>query len=151
MMDEIDYANRNADIITDALNGVTLAEIAERNGISRERVRQVLLDNTGLSAGDIRRYWNAWDLSDIRFFCKGCRRRVSELAARGHNFHKFCSNECRNKYNMRDHHTVLGCDNCGTEYHPWRSRAFTDFKKNFCTKDCYMEWITKHAEEQFDG
>lgn len=103
---------------------MTMQWIADRVGVSRERIRQVL------SAAGLR----TWSTCiNIFFYCVHCGKPSKR---------EFCSRQCKKEHNR----VSVACFNCGTIINR-KIVEITRSKRHFCTRGCFNDWRRAHPKQ----
>jgi hypothetical protein len=119
---------------------ITLAEIGQHYGISRERVRQIIKKETGKGYRRI---------TKPRPLCLNCGQPCNDLG------YKYCSKECARE----THRVTLECYTCGKLFtrrqsHVMRTATSPAYinKRFYCSKKCFgvqfgleYGWGTRHT------
>lgn len=109
---------------------MTLAAIGRKVGLSRERVRQILVDEN-VETKRMRQ----------SYICLNCRKIF--IPQPNHRRKSFCSAKCYHEY----HSLILICEQCGKPFERLVSRILDQRQKHtyyFCSKICYGRWLGIH-------
>lgn len=129
---------------------ISAKEMADIIGVSRERIRQILLKhNLPTKVG---RRIQKLPIETITLTCLGCSRNIIRALSshraslkRKSTYRPFCSKECMFEYRRRNAYKdiILKCACCGRDFirtHKLdRISRYYNCKRFFCSRECYFE------------
>jgi len=123
----------------------SLQDIADKVGLTRERVRQILEKNNKKTKHFKQSY-----------ICNNCGKKYTPDYKEFFGINKlFCTKKCRKEYNYKLHHVTVQCTTCGKDkeiklsqflYHCERS----DKLIFFCDKKCQALWMVGNRKPRKD-
>ena len=129
----------------------TLREIAEKYGLTRERVRQIWKKNMGNGydrhyrvLSKIKKEKYEKFLNTIKFVCLRCKKKVANREKYSQVYCSVCRKQMRMTGTRRNYRIIRVCGSCGKDFSPWfpfnspSQRARTKGGR-FCSMKCYIE------------
>ena len=110
--------------------GLTLQEVGDKYGLTRERIRQVYIKKTGVNIKNVREIQQ--ELQYGKSNCEYCGKEYVQK----HKLSKYCSYECRRECHFYTYNTINICKVCGLGF------SFQLTKRNrsrgiYCSKICW--------------
>lgn len=111
----------------------SLTLLAEKHGVTRERIRQ-LTEQMGFTSAR---------KTAKKLRMKNCEWCGEEFEARNRN-KKCCSRECYKRYSKDKYWTTKPCKNCGKDIEFRKQLIELGREPTYCSKRCQGKWIAKH-------
>ncbi len=143
-----EYEVRNLQIVTYLLTGVyTLKQMGDKYNVSKERIRQIFLRETGLPFYPRRvlaqkKRIKAWrkQMNEIAYYCKYCKKPVKYAEKSSGTLYCLKCRIKRRRGMLRDNSTTFICTMCKKKYHPYHNwRYLRKPKKRYCSMECYCK------------